>query len=807
VEDGVDRAGRPAKTPDSLPTRFSVLLRDLAKVPEPAGGPGWERVLHPGAVIGRFELVREVGRGGFGRVYEARDGDLGRTVAFKAVLPGGDIEQREERLLQEAEAAARLSHPNIVTLFDVDRSEQGLYLILEFLRGQTLARRMEQGPMPAVEALRIALEVAKGIAHAHAHGVVHRDLSTGNVFLCEDGQVKVLDLGMAHAFGRRRIEGGTPGFMAPEQRRGAPEDERTDVFALGVVLYKMLSRELPFGERGADGEAHAPVLDVPEAPGLGEVVARMLEPDAVARPRDAVAVVAELGPFLRELERTPSSGSLVPARRRRRRLGLAGAVTAIGLVVAGAAMATGWPTLRSVLRLGPGPAPSIAVLPFANVSPDRGEDYFADGLSDEILNALARIEGLRVPGRSSSFFFKDKNVKLEDVGKQLNVATVLEGSVRKIGNRVRVSAEIVNVDDGRRLWSQTYDRELTDIFAVQDEIAVAVVDALHVRLLGGTSQSPSSVTTANAEAYTQYLLGKEQYLRRTRESLARSVAAFEKATSLDPGYAPAWAGIGIPLYLLYAEGETAAEVKARHRRALAAAEKAVALAPDLPDALSTRGYLRAAVDDDWAGATADLQRAIALNANDADARRRYGILLLDLGRLPEAVKELRRAVEIDPLGQSWTTLGVLEQGAGDLAAAEAAFRRQVKISPESIPGQVGLGRTLVLASKPKEALEVFAQVPEDSWKLWGRAAAAHSLGDRKGSQEALEALLARHAPSEAVLIAEVFAWRGEKEAALDWLEQASILPAGEVRSNPFFRGLHGEARFKALLRKLKLPVE
>ncbi|HET9594048.1 MAG TPA: serine/threonine-protein kinase, partial [Anaeromyxobacteraceae bacterium] len=285
------------------------MLKELAAAPAtPSQAPdAWEGALHAGAVFGRFELVREVGRGGFGVVWEARDRELGREVAFKAVRLGERPGVREERLLREAEAAARLSHPNIVTLHDVGRSEHGPYLVMELLRGRPLSDRLAEGPMPLREALRDAVEVARGLAHAHAQGVVHRDLTPENVFLCEDGQVKLLDLGMAHAFGRRKLEGGTPAYMAPEQWRGAPEDERTDVFALGAILHRALAGEPPWPDAGgkwAQASRPAPPLDVAEAPALGDLVARMLERDPVDRPRDAGEVLAALEAIREELPRT-----------------------------------------------------------------------------------------------------------------------------------------------------------------------------------------------------------------------------------------------------------------------------------------------------------------------------------------------------------------------------------------------------------------------------------------------------------------------------------------------------------------------
>jgi serine/threonine protein kinase len=302
--------GRPTSAAPASPRpgAFTALLRQVAGTPEAERGGAWGEALRPGAVIGRFELVREIGRGGFGVVWEARDRDLGRSVAFKAVRAGSRAELRQERLLCEAEAAARLSHPNIVTLFDVGRSAVGPYLVMELLRGATLDDRLSAGPLALREALHVGVEVAKGLAHAHARGVAHRDLKPANIFLCEDGQVKVLDLGLAHAFGHRRVGGGTPAYMAPEQWRGAPEDERTDVFAMGVVLFEMLTGAPPFvGERDASrlGAGGAPELAIPEEPELGELIHRMLAQDPVRRPRDGNEVLAALAAFAAALERAP----------------------------------------------------------------------------------------------------------------------------------------------------------------------------------------------------------------------------------------------------------------------------------------------------------------------------------------------------------------------------------------------------------------------------------------------------------------------------------------------------------------------
>jgi tetratricopeptide (TPR) repeat protein len=296
------------------------LLEELADAPASDVGEGWDRWLAPGVKVGRFELIREIGRGGFGVVWEAVDRESGRHVAFKAVRPGGKAGVREDRLLHEAEVAGRITHPGIVSLLDVGQGPHGPYLVLELLRGWTLADRLDYGPLPVSQALRIGSCATGAVAHAHASGVVHRDLKPANVFLCEDGGVKVLDFGLAHAFGQRRTGGGTPAYMAPEQWRGAPEDERTDVFALGVLLHRLLAGELPFpddGGRTVQGPEPAPAIEVAGAPSIGPLVSRMLEKDPVRRPRDAGEVLPTLEGAREELSRAPAPLAAAPVRVRR----------------------------------------------------------------------------------------------------------------------------------------------------------------------------------------------------------------------------------------------------------------------------------------------------------------------------------------------------------------------------------------------------------------------------------------------------------------------------------------------------------
>jgi TolB-like protein len=896
--------------PALAPGAFSGLLLELARQhtePLTAAPAAVPLAYREGQVVGRFELLREIGRGGFGVVFEARDRELGRTVAFKAVRAGGQIAVKEERLLREAEAAARLTHPNIVTLFDVGRSERGPYLVLELLEGQTLALRLAQGAVPLREAVRIAMEVARGLAHAHANGVIHRDLTPGNVFLCADGQVKVLDFGMAHAFGQTRVDGGTRAYMAPEQARGAPEDERTDVFALGVVLHQLLSRELPFADGSElQGPEAAPALELPEAPGLGQLVARMLSKDPVARPRHAGEVLPALVAAYRELERSSLGESTSGVRRRtslpgfwaelkRRRVvratisyfilsfallqisepllhalhlpdrlltiivvllglgfpvtvtlawifdvnpggitrtpssrapGLRGLRLVALLAVLGVVAAVpvlGWYVLRQGSpaprgeagatppeadeRQPPAPAPaSIAVLPFSDMSPGKDQEYLGDGLAEEILNVLSQVEGLHVSGRTSSFSFKGKSATIEQIGRTLRVGAVLEGSVRKAGNRLRVTAQIVKVADGFHLWSQTFDRDSADVFAVQDEIARAVVEALKVTLLKGRAPTTGEHRAASPDAYWQFLVARQLHRKGGWEGARK---AYQRALTLDPSYAPAWAGLAAMLYL---DANVSADVATRARlweEALAAAERAVSLAPELADGYSARGWLRGVIGLDWAGEEADLERALTLSPSDSKVMGRHSMRFARRGQLAEAIRALRRVTELDPLWSTgWAALGARYNQAGQFEQGRQAIIRALEIEPSDSGARELLVEGAILAGRMEEALVEAGRQPDPDDRLWAEAIAAHREGKPLRAQQAIDQFAARFGHYTAVSIAENYAWRGEPDRAFEWLARARAQRDGalsDLRVNPFLRSLHKDPRFKAFLASINLP--
>ena len=454
--------------------------------------------------------------------------------------------------------------------------------------------------------------------------------------------------------------------------------------------------------------------------------------------------------------------------------------------------------------------PSIAVLPLLNLSSDKEQEYFSDGLSEELLNLLAKVPGLRVAARTSAFAFKGKNEDVSEIGRKLHVSTILEGSVRKSGDQIRITTQLVNAPDGYHLWSETYDRKLTDVFAVQDEIARAVVAVLKLKLL----QVPSSIDrkTANPEAYNQFLLGRQFFLRNNVDGFRRSLQAFEKSTALDPGYAPAWAALAVAGFWVADASESLPAVLSGQDHALAAAEKAIALAPELPDGYVARGLLRVPVRWDWQGANKDLQRALELKPDDPDTLQVYGsVVLRGLNRLPQANAALRKAAALDPLNpRIWSALGGVLTLQGENAAAREALQRSLELSPEQSFTQYNLGVTYLLEGQPATALETSQRSTLEVFRLAGTALAQHDLGQLGPAQAALDEIISKWPHAAAYQIAQVYSWWGDKDRAFEWLERARAQRDGGlvlVKPDLLLRSLRADPRYATLLKELNLPAD
>ncbi len=774
------------------------------------------------ATLSHYRILEQIGAGGMGVVYRAHDQRLDRDVALK-VLPSGALENEgaRKRFRKEALALSKLNHPNIATVFDFDLEDGTDFLVEELIPGLSLSEMLLSGPLPEREIVNLGAQLAEGLAAAHEQGVIHRDLKPSNIRVTPDARLKLLDFGLAKMMGRAapldatasltetQTVSGTLPYMSPEQLLNEKLDARTDIWAAGCVLYEMAIGRRPFlgsGPALTDAILHQPPaalskLNHKVLPGLEAIVLKCLEKDPDLRYASARDLAVDLH---RLASPSAMATATVPARRAHTRRVLIGTVgVAVAAVVAAAAFWS-WGLPRKVPQLSP-TTPSIAVLPFADLSPEKDQEYFSDGLAEELLNALAKIPELRVTARTSSFRFKGKNEDLHVIGEKLNVATVLEGSVRKQGNRVRISAQLIKVSDGFHLWSETYDRELTDIFAVQEEIARSVAAALKVTLLGG--KAPSSPGTGE-EAYNAYLQGRYCYQRSSRENLAKAVAYYQQAIRLDPRYAPAWTGLAEARSRQADWGYL--PVGEAYRKAREAVERALALDTNLADAHAAMGWINMVYEWDWAAADTSYQRALTLAPGNATVVYDTAALHFILGHVEEALKFYREAAEMDPLNsQIRVDLARAAYYAGRFDEAVDTLQKTLELDPERPYAHALLGRVYLAEGHPQRALMEIEREPDLPWRLQGLALAFHALARAKEADAALEELVANYNAEFAFQIAEAYAFRGDTDRAFDWLERAYLqrdagLP--QLKGHPLLESLEHDPRYAALLKKMRLPL-
>ena len=734
-------------------------------------------------IAGKYAILTEIGRGGMGVVYKARDTRLRRDVALK-FLPAELTQDKEakKRFIREAQAAAALDHSNICTVYEVNDFEGKNFIVMSYIEGQSLKDRLEDGPLEIDEAKDIIFQAAEGLKEAHEKGVVHRDIKPANIMLTKKGQVKITDFGLAKlSWGadltKTSMIMGTLAYMSPEQAKGEKVDHRTDIWSLGAMLYEMLTGERPFKKDHEQALIFSILNDDPKSVSSlrSDIPIHIEDVIHIALEKDASKRFQSTDEFIKNLKSPPAISH-------------------------------------------PKSGKSIAVLPFTNMSADPEQEYFCDGMAEEIINSLTNIKDLRVAARTSSFSFKGKDVDIREIGRKLNVEKVLEGSVRKSGSRLRITAQLINVEDGYHLWSERFDRDMDDVFEIQDEITLAIVAVLRAKLLKDEKVALLKQSTENKEAYNLYLKGRHFMSRLTAEGWNKAIDLFEEAIKKDPGFALAYADL-TESYVNLCWGLGICPPKDSMKKAKKAAEKAVELDPDLADAQKAAAIIKGWYDWDLLGAKQCFKRALELSPNSPSIHLWYGLFLTYFEHdLHEAFKELKKAEELDPLDLiiknhliiQYFWLQDMEKAQevvqdilsldphnafdhhlfadcydiqGNIEKAIAQMKEAIRLGGRAINNIGELAQLYVQAGKTKDALEIVRE-----------------LEDR-----------AQNTSAAFFFIAGIYARLGDKEKAFEFLERAyEEKDLGLLWGSLYFTRLEGyseiaeDPRWSHILKKMGL---
>jgi serine/threonine-protein kinase len=787
-----------------------------------------------GRTLGHYRVLEQIGAGGMGVVYRAHDDRLERDVALK-VLPPGTLadDSARKRFRKEALSLSRLNHPNIATAYDFDTAEGIDFLVTELVPGMTLDDKLVAGALPEKEVIQIGLQMAEGLEAAHREGMIHRDLKPGNLRLTPEGRLKILDFGLAkgvdpvapgtvtQSISEPGGAAGTLAYMAPEQLKDEKVDRRADLWAAGVVLHELATGQRPFVGKTATALAdkilHAPApspqaLQPKLSARLADVILKCLDKDAENRYQSA----QELAVDLRRLLATGAAPVIRSAGQAstKRRAAWVGAIGAVALL--GSIWGFNLGGVRDRLLDQP-TAPrirSLAVLPLENLSRDPEQDYFADGMTEELIADLSQISALRVISRTSVMQYKSARKSLPDIGKELNVDAVVEGSVERSGGRVRINAQLIDAPTDTHVWANSYERDLGDTLALQDEVAAAIAHEIRIKLTPSEQARLATPRAINPEAHEAYLRGLYHISKRNEIDLGKSIAYFQQAIDRDSNYALAYAGLadayalrGSFLYMALPPREVMPKSKD-------AALRALQIDNSLGEVHATLAYTEMIYDWNWVKSEEDFKRAIEISPNYAQAHHWYALYLAARGRQDESVAEMKRAQELDPLSLIINTnVGWTLYYAGRYDAAIEQLRKALELDPDFFVAHWELGLAYDQKGLHEEARSEFQKArmfsPGNAVILASLGEAYAGLGRKNDAREILHQLiqLSKQRFVSPYVIAELNASLGVEDQAFQWLEKAYAQRDNNLiflKVDPRLRTIRSDPRFQDLLRRIGL---
>jgi serine/threonine-protein kinase len=744
----------------------------------------------------RYEVIEDLGRGGMARVYKAFDKEIEEKVALKLLKPDIVADERTvKRFRNELKFARRIAHKNVCRMYDLSKEGGTYFITMEYVPGEDLKSSIKRmGPLSSGKAIFIAKQVCEGLAEAHRLGVVHRDLKPQNIMIDRDGNARIMDFGIARSIKAKGIteEGmmiGTPDYMSPEQAEGKETDHCSDIYSLGVILYEMVTGTIPFEGDTPISIAIKHKTDKPRDPreinsqiseDLSSLILKCMEKKKENRHQKVEEILSELSKIEKGI---PTTKKVLPKKK---------------------------PEEEKIAELKR--KRSIAVLPFADLSPKKDQEYFCEGMTDAIIGKLSQLDKLKVISRTSVMCCRKEDKDIKEIGEKLDVATILEGTIQKEKDRIRIRAQLINAEDGFHLWAEVYDRTLESVFDMQDEISQAIVSKMKIKLVGDEKALLVKRYTENVEVYGLYMKGRHFWNKRTEPGLKKSIEYFEQAIEADPNYALAHAGLADAYNMLVGYGLL--QPKEAFSKAKSVATKALEIDDALAEAHASLALIMQVNDYDWSGSEREFKRAIELNPNYAVAHQWYGILLRDMGRFDEGLEEIRKAKELDPLSLPINTdLGEIFYHARQYDQAIEQCKKTLEIDANFHWAHAVLSKAYLQKSMFKEAI---AELKKAVSLLVGSAeylsglALAYALAGKK--DKALEILEEIHKRSKQTYvswfeIALVYVALKKKNKAFEWLEKAYEERSFEMKSiktEPVLDSLRSDSRFTALLKKMGL---